>query len=81
MIRFIKVSEVDEFDPFWPDLFSPRMTVRGEGISAIDFAIAALRPSIAQRGSERAPTVATGLKTISAPFRAKACQLSGWWRP
>ena len=46
-----------------------------------EFAIAALRPSIAQRGSERAPTVATGLKTISAPFRAKACQLSGWWRP
>jgi hypothetical protein len=32
-------------------------------------------------GSLKAPTVADGLKTISAPCKPYTSQFRGWWRP
>jgi hypothetical protein len=46
-----------------------------------ELAMAALRASMGHMGSERAPTVADGLNTISAPLTPNICQFSGWWRP
>jgi hypothetical protein len=40
-------------------------------------AIAALRASIGHMGSDKPPTVAEGLKTISAPFKPNPAQLRG----
>ena len=45
------------------------------------FAMAAFLASMGQSGSLRAPTVAEGLKTISAPLTPYIIQFCGWCRP